>query len=61
MKGKLVKILYITNIKQCFQSADVRNNTKDFINCLKKEGFEYKYDMRSNGKKGCFVNTYQIQ
>ncbi len=34
----------------------VQLSDKDFINYIKEEGIIYKYDLRNNAEKGCFVN-----
>ena len=53
-EGKISKNVLYREYVDMF--PDVQLTVKDFINCIKEEGIIYKYDLRNNAEKGCFVN-----
>ena len=53
-EGKISKNVLYREYVDMF--PDVQLTVKDFINCIKEEGIIYKYDLRHNAEKGCFVN-----
>ena len=53
-EGKISKNILYREYVDMF--PDVQLTIKDFINCIKEEGIIYKYDLRINNIKGCFLN-----